>query len=52
MKYSFVSWIALGISLAVTTIVWGTILDLDSQSQELEFNSLTKKRFSGSGGPS
>jgi CHASE1-domain containing sensor protein len=43
MKYSFVPWIALGISLAVTTIVWGTILDLDRQSQELEFNSLTEK---------
>jgi len=43
MKYSFVPWIALGISLAVTTVVWGTILDLDRQSQELEFNSLTEK---------
>ena len=43
MKYSFVPWIALGISLSVTTIVWGTILDLDRQSQELEFNSLTEK---------
>jgi signal transduction histidine kinase len=43
MKYSFVPWIALGISLAVTTIVWVTILDLDSQSQELEFNSLIEK---------
>jgi len=43
MKYSFVPWIALGVSLTVTTVVWGTILDLDSQSQELEFNSLTEK---------
>ena len=43
MKYSFVPWIALGVSLTVTTIVWGTILDLDRQSQELEFNSLTEK---------
>ena len=43
MKYSFVPWIALGISLAVTTIVWGTILDLDRQSQELEFNSSIEK---------
>jgi len=43
MKYSFVPWIALGISLTITTIVWATILDLDRQSQELEFNSLTEK---------
>jgi signal transduction histidine kinase len=43
MKYSFVPWIALGISLAVTTIVWVTILDLDNQSQKVEFVSLTQK---------
>jgi len=43
MKHSFAPWIALGISLVITTIVWATILDLDRQSQELEFNSLTEK---------
>ena len=43
MKYSFVPWIALGISLTITTIVWATILDLDRQSQELEFDSLIEK---------
>lgn len=43
MKHSFVPWVALGISLAITTIVWATILDLDRQSQEVEFNSLAEK---------
>ncbi len=43
MKYSFAPWIALGISLFITTIIWVTILDLDRQSQEVEFNSLTEK---------
>ena len=43
MKHSFVPWIALGISLAITSIVWVTILDLDRQSQEVEFNSLAEK---------
>ena len=32
--------------VAVTTIVWETILDLNPQSQEFEFNSLTGKSAS------
>jgi len=43
MKHSLVPWIALGLSVAITSIVWVTILDLDRQSQEVEFNSLAEK---------
>ena len=43
MNYSFTPWIALGISIGVTTIIWFTILDLDKQSQELEFIALSDK---------
>ena len=43
MKYYFVPLTALIISLVITSVVWITILDLDRQSQELEFNSLTEK---------
>ena len=43
MKYSLVPWIALVVSLVVTTAVWGIILDLDNQSQKVEFVSLTQK---------
>jgi CHASE1-domain containing sensor protein len=40
--YSSIPWVALVISLVVTTIVWGTILDLESQTQEQEFGSLAE----------
>lgn len=43
MNYSFTPWVALGISIVVTTIIWLTILDLDKQSEELEFIALTDK---------
>jgi signal transduction histidine kinase len=43
MKYSFIALIVLGTSLIVTTTVWGIILDLEHQSQEVEFISLTQK---------
>lgn len=43
MKFYFIPWIAFGISLLVTTIVWGTIVSLDSQSNEIEFKLLTQK---------
>jgi len=43
VKYSFVPWVVLGMSIVVTTVVWTTIVDLDRKSQELEFNSLTEK---------
>ncbi len=43
MKYSFIALIVLGTSLIVTTTVWGIILDLERQSQEVEFISLTQK---------
>lgn len=41
--YSLTPWIALGISLTVTTAVWVTILDLDQQTQKVEFDSLTEQ---------
>jgi len=40
MKYSLIAWIDLGVSLVVTTAVWGIILDLDYHSQEIEFVSI------------
>ena len=43
MKFYFIPWIAFGLSLLVTTIVWGTIVSLDSQSNEIEFKLLTQK---------
>ena len=43
MKYFLIPWIALVVSLVVTTVVWGIILDLDNQSQKVEFVSLTQK---------
>jgi CHASE1-domain containing sensor protein len=42
MRHSVVPWIALGISLAITTIVWATILDLDHQSDKVEFDVFTQ----------
>lgn len=41
--YSSIPWVALGISIAVTTIVWLTIIDLDNQTQKLEFEATTEK---------
>ena len=46
MKFYFVPWIAFGLSLLVTTIVWATIISLDNQSNETEFRSLTQKMVS------
>jgi len=43
MKYYPIPWIALGLSIMVTTIVWFTVLDLERQTQEVEFRSLTQK---------
>ncbi|MFZ8922095.1 MAG: CHASE domain-containing protein [Nitrosopumilaceae archaeon] len=43
MNYQFTPWIALGISIVFTTIIWLTILDLEKQSQELEFIALADK---------
>ena len=39
---SFIPWMALGISLIITTVVWVTILDLENQKQEQEFVSLAE----------
>ena len=41
--YSSIPWVALGISITVTTIVWLTIIDLDNQAQKLEFEATTEK---------
>lgn len=46
MKFYFVPWIAFGLSLLVTTIVWATIISLDNQSNETEFRLLTQKMVS------
>jgi len=43
MRYYPIPWIALGLSIMVTTIVWFTVLDLERQTQEVEFRSLTQK---------
>jgi len=43
VRYQLSPWIALGVSLIVTTVIWLTILDLDKQSQEMEFIALTDK---------
>lgn len=43
MRYQLSPWIALGVSLIVTTVIWLTILDLDKQSQEMEFIAITDK---------
>ena len=43
MNYQSTPWIALGLSIAVTTIIWLTILDLDKQSKEQAFIALTDK---------
>jgi CHASE1-domain containing sensor protein len=43
VNYSSTPWIALGIAIVATTIIWVTILDLDKQSQEIEFIGLTEK---------
>lgn len=40
--YSSIPWVALVISIGVTTLVWVTILDLESQTQEQEFISLAE----------
>jgi CHASE1-domain containing sensor protein len=41
--YSSIPWVALGISLVITTVVWVTILDLELQTEELEFATITEK---------
>ena len=41
--HSSIPWVALGISLIVTTAVWITILDLERQTEELEFVSIIEK---------
>jgi len=43
VNYSFTPWIALGIAIVTTTIIWVTILDLDKQSQKIEFIGLADK---------
>jgi len=43
VNYQSTPWIALGLSIAVTTIIWLTILDLDKQSKEQAFIALTDK---------
>ena len=41
--HSSIPWVALVASITVTTIVWLTLLDLDNQTQKLEFDSTAEK---------
>ena len=43
MDFQKIPWFALGISLIVTTVIWYEILELDRQSDELEFKAETEK---------
>jgi CHASE1-domain containing sensor protein len=42
-KHNTVSWLVLIIALVVTSVIWITISNLDRQSDEIEFNSLSEK---------
>ena len=43
MRFEAVPWIALGISLFVTTSMWILILDLEKESEETEFIGIAQK---------
>ncbi|NIM25939.1 MAG: GHKL domain-containing protein [Nitrosopumilaceae archaeon] len=43
MNFGPIPWIALVLSLGVTLIFWLVILDLENESQQIEFNGFTEK---------